>query len=86
MNKTTYNRAQVKIAQVSTGIDTSKSYRQVALRQLCKYMKTPADAWRGLPEAQLSTMSSLASNIVAYGQLTPKQWGLAKRILNTHRR
>ena len=86
MNKAQYTRAQVKITQVNTGISTSKSYRQVALRQLCKYMKTPADAWRGLPGTQLDTMSSLASSIVAYGQLTPKQWGLAKRILSTHRR
>ena len=85
MTKTTYDRAQSKIVQATTGISTSRAYRQVALRQLCKYMKVPADTWRGLQDSQLEVVSSLASSIVAYGKLTPKQWGLAKRILNTHR-
>ena len=85
MTKTTYDRAQAKVAQAKSGINTSKSYRQVTMRQLCKHMKVPADTWRGLADKQLVLLASLASNLVAYGKLTPKQWGLAKRILNTHK-
>ena len=86
MTKATYNRAVSKISIATAGINASKAYRQVAMRQLCKYMKSPADSWRGLADKQLELMQSLASSLVAYGRLTPKQWGLAKRILTTHRR
>ena len=86
MTKVTYDRAQSKIEQVKTGIDASKSYRQVALRQLCKHMKVPADTWRGLSIQEQSIVKSLAANLVAYSKLTPKQWGLAKRVLSSHKR
>lgn len=86
MTKPQYNRAQTKIATANTGINTSKAYKQVAMRQLCKYMKVPADTWRGVANRDLELLQSLASNIVAYGRLSPKQWGLAKMKLVTHRR
>lgn len=85
MDKTTYDRKQSKIAIAKTGIATSKSYRQVALRGLCKHMKVPADSWRGLSAKQIETLESLSSTLIAYGKLTPKQWGLSKRILATHK-
>jgi len=85
MTKSHYDAIQLRRTNVITKIAESKAYRQVAMRSLCKRVKVPADTWRGMSTKDTTILTSLASTLVAFGSLTPKQYGLARRILSTHK-
>ena len=87
MTKSQYQAIQLRRTEALTGMTTSKSYRQVAMRALCKRCKTPADTWRGIDHpSTIDALESLATTLVGYGSLTPKQYGYARNLLANHHR